>query len=306
MKSIEINSLTKTFGNFTAVDNITFSVEIGEIFGFLGPNGAGKTTTIRMLCGILKPTAGSGTVAGFDILKENERIKTRIGYMSQKFSLYRDLTVAENIDFFAGIYRIANPLKTERKSWALETVGLLEFKDHLTQELPTGFKQRLGLVCALLHSPPIIFLDEPTAGVDPASRRDFWDLIYRLKREAKTTIFVTTHYMDEAEHCERIALIQSGTIAAIGSPAELKKSLKTKVFVVQGNPFFTIKEIIEKAEGIENVVPFGKSFHVFFQDEKSSELVKHQLSRADINITRFEPIEPALEDVFISVMKNAD
>lgn len=306
MKSIEVTNLTKTFGNFIAVNDITFAVKQGEIFGFLGPNGAGKTTTIRMLCGILKPTAGSGAVAGFDIIKENERIKAHIGYMSQKFSLYRDLTVSENIDFFAGIYRITNSLKPVRKSWALETAGLLEFKDQLTQELPTGFKQRLGLVCALLHSPPIIFLDEPTAGVDPVSRRDFWDLIYRLKHETKTTIFVTTHYMDEAEHCERIALIQSGTIAAIGSPAELKKSLKTKVFVVQGNPFFAIKEIIEKAEGIENIVPFGKSFHVFFRDEKSSELVKNQLSRININITRFEPIEPALEDVFISVMKNAD
>ena len=236
MKAIEVTNLTKFFGRFTAVDNIAFSVEQGEVFGFLGPNGAGKTTTIRMLCGILKPTSGTGHVAGMDIVRENEMIKTHIGYMSQKFSLYPDLTVEENIAFFASIYRI-DPAKIKHaKQHALDIAGLQQMRNHLARELPGGFKQRLSLACALMHSPSIVFLDEPTAGVDPLSRRGFWDLIYRLKTEDRTTVFVTTHYMDEAEHCERIALIRQGRIAATGSPDDLKNLVREKSGNARVNP----------------------------------------------------------------------
>jgi len=303
MKTIEVNNLTKVFGKFVAVNKINFSVEKSEIFGFLGPNGAGKTTTIRMLCGILQPTSGAGIVAGFDIIRENEKIKAHIGYMSQRFSLYRDLTLEENIDFFSGIYRIPNQKKEKRKAWALEIAGLGDFKNRLTYELPAGFKQRLALVCALMHSPSIVFLDEPTAGVDPISRRQFWDLIYRLKNEEKTTIFITTHYMDEAEHCEQIALIQDGIIAAIGSPAVLKKTIKTKVYLLQGNPFFAIKDALEKEEGIANIVPFGLSLHLFLKDDRYVKILKSRLKQIGAEVLQFEPIVPSLEDVFISVMK---
>lgn len=303
MKSVEVLNLTKKFNGFIAVNNISFEIEKSEIFGFLGPNGAGKTTTIRMLCGILKPSSGKGYVAGFDIFKENEKIKRQIGYMSQKFSLYPDLTILENINFFSGIYGVSEPPAEKRKEWALNIAGLGEYKKQLTRELPGGFKQRLALVCALLHNPAILFLDEPTAGVDPLSRRDFWDLIYQLKSEEKTTIFVTTHYMDEAEHCERIALIQNGKISAIGSPAELKKSLGSKIFFVQAEPFFLIKEILEKEKGVKQIVPFGLSFHVFLENEEYAGGIKNKIEKNGIKILRFEPVQPSLEDVFISVIE---
>ncbi len=219
--SIEVQDLTKRFGSFTAVDYISFSVREGEIFGFLGPNGAGKSTTIRMLCGILRPTAGKGIVGGFDISTHSDEIKTIIGYMSQKFTLYQDLTVGENIDFYGGIHRLSPALQQERKEWVLRMAGLIGRENSLTRELSGGWKQRLSLGCAILHRPRILFLDEPTASVDPASRRDFWDLIYDLSEQG-TTAFVTSHYMDEVERCHRIAILYSGKIIALGSPRELK------------------------------------------------------------------------------------
>jgi len=218
--AIAVKDLEKRFGAFVAVDKISFSVKKGEIFGFLGPNGSGKSTTIRMLCGILNPTSGRGQVAGHDIFTEPEEIKKSIGYMSQKFSLYEDLTPLENLRFYLGIYTVPQDQWKERIEWVLDMTRLREVRDRLTRELPPGWRQRLALGCALLHRPDILFLDEPTSGVDPITRQHFWDFIGQLAREG-ITIFVTTHYMDEARHCERIVMINEGKIVAAGSPAEI-------------------------------------------------------------------------------------
>jgi len=219
--SITVNNLVKRFGAFTAVNGISFKVKKGEIFGFLGPNGAGKSTTIRMLCGILDPTSGAGSVGGFDILQQSENIKENIGYMSQKFSLYEDLTVSENLDFYAGIYQTDISKRDQRKIELIEMAGLKGRENELTSNLSGGWKQRLALGCATIHDPKILFLDEPTSGVDPISRRNFWKLIYLLSSRG-TTVLVTTHYMDEAEHCNSIALISDGLLVDQGSPLELK------------------------------------------------------------------------------------
>lgn len=218
---IEVKGLTRVFGTFRAVDSISFSVTRGEVFGFLGANGAGKSTTIRILCGLLAPSAGEGHVLGYDILRDSERVKPHVGYMSQKFSLYPDLTVRENLDFFGGIYRVPEPRLSERIAWAVEMSGLKGKEDALTSQLSGGFKQRLALGAALLHEPELLFLDEPTAGVAPAARRLFWALIHRLSL-AGTTVFVTSHYMDEVEQCDRIALMSRGRIVALDTPEGLK------------------------------------------------------------------------------------
>ena len=231
--AVVVENLEKRFGSFVAVDRISFQVARGEIFGFLGPNGAGKSTTIRMLCGILAPTSGRGSVAGFDIRTQPEQIKANIGYMSQKFSLYQDLTVEENIDFYSGIYRIPPEKKRERKEWVIEMSGLAEHRRSLTSILSGGWRQRLALGCAILHEPPIVFLDEPTSGVDPISRRQFWDLIYDLSGKG-VTVFVTTHYMDEAEYCNRLGLIYRGELIALGTPHELKMEMARGTEVVAG------------------------------------------------------------------------
>jgi ABC-2 type transport system ATP-binding protein len=225
--AVEVRDLEKRFGAFVAVNRVSFSVRRGEIFGFLGPNGAGKSTTIRMLIGILPPTSGTGTVAGFDVAREPERVKAQIGYMSQRFSLYEDLTVEENIDFYAGIYRVARDKRQARKEWVLEMAGLSDRRRARTSVLSGGWKQRLALGCAILHEPPILFLDEPTSGVDPINRRRFWDLIHTLA-DGGTTVFVTTHYMDEAEYCDRLALIYRGEMVALGTPAALKAELAAR------------------------------------------------------------------------------
>jgi ABC-2 type transport system ATP-binding protein len=219
--AVSAEGLVKRFGAFTAVDQITLAVERGEIFGFLGPNGAGKSTTIRILIGLLAPTAGRARVHGFDVAEQSELVKRSIGYMSQKFSLYDDLTVEENIDFFAGIYGVARERRTARKEAVLAMAGLIDERQRMTRTLPGGFKQRLALGCAVLHEPPIVFLDEPTSGVDPIARRQFWDLIYHMAAEGQTVI-VSTHYMEEAEYCHRLALIYRGRIVSLGTPAELK------------------------------------------------------------------------------------
>jgi ABC-2 type transport system ATP-binding protein len=224
--SIEVRSLTKKFGDFTAVDSISFDVERGEIFGFLGPNGAGKTTTIRMLCGLLDPTDGGGSVSGLDIKKQSEEIKKITGYMSQKFSLYEDLTVLENLEFFSGIYGVPKEEKGARLRQFADLTGLGGREGTLTSALAGGFRQRLALCCAILHRPRVLFLDEPTAGVDPISRRSFWELIHALSSEG-VTVLVTTHYMDEAEYCNRLAMIYDGRIIAIGKPGELKDETMT-------------------------------------------------------------------------------
>lgn len=220
--TVETENLTKRFGKFVAVKNLNLAVHAGEIFGFLGANGAGKTTAIRMLCGLLLPTSGRGSVAGFDIFKQNEKIKQRIGYMSQKFSLYDDLTIAENIEFFGGVYGLPRADLLAKRTQLLRELDLMQQAGMITRALPLGYKQRLALSCALLHDPPIIFLDEPTGGVDPEARRNFWDLIYHMALNGKT-IFVTTHYMDEAEYCHRVSIMYQGEIIALGSPQALKQ-----------------------------------------------------------------------------------
>jgi ABC-2 type transport system ATP-binding protein len=252
--AVVVENLEKRFGSFVAVDRISFQVARGEIFGFLGPNGAGKSTTIRMLCGILAPTAGHGTVAGFDIRTQPEQIKAHIGYMSQKFSLYQDLTVEENIDFYSGIYCIPADKKRQRKEWVIEMSGLAEHRRSLTSILSGGWRQRLALGCAILHEPPIVFLDEPTSGVDPISRRQFWDLIYDLSGKG-VTVFVTTHYMDEAEYCNRLGLIYRGELIALGTPHELKVETARETEVVAGETTGVSQDVSRQPPASPSVLP---------------------------------------------------
>ncbi|MCJ7501639.1 MAG: ABC transporter ATP-binding protein [Acidobacteriia bacterium] len=306
-KAVIVKDLERRFGSFVAVNRISFKVSRGEIFGFLGPNGAGKSTTIRMLCGILAPSGGEGTVAGFDIRTEAEKIKAHIGYMSQKFSLYEDLTVEENIDFYSGIYCLTPEKKQERKEWVIEMAGLQEHRHSRTAILAGGWKQRLALGCAILHEPPIIFLDEPTSGVDPISRRRFWDLIYELAGRG-VTVFVTTHYMDEAEYCDRIALIYRGELIAMGSPEVLKTELMPEevLEVLCQRPQDAMGEI-EKVPGVKEVALFGKGLHVVAEDgEATAAMVRSLLKERGYEIARVEKIVPSLEDVFVSLIEARD
>jgi ABC-2 type transport system ATP-binding protein len=305
--AVEVHDLEKRFGRFTAVNGITFHVKPGRIFGFLGPNGAGKSTTIRMLCGILLPTSGRGTVGGFDIRTQQEKIKQNIGYMSQKFSLYEDLTVEENIDFYAGIYQLSRQKRQQRKEWIIRMAGLEKLRSNLTGTLSIGWKQRLALGCAIIHEPPIIFLDEPTSGVDPISRRNFWQLISTLAGEG-TTVFVTTHYMDEAENCNEMAMIYRGNLIAMGTPRELRTNF------MQGDVLNI--DITESQEWLERIISlpfvreaalFGSDIHV---EVPQASTVRPQLEQFfarhnahDYSITE---IEPSLEDVFVSLIENYD
>ncbi|MSM39055.1 MAG: ATP-binding cassette domain-containing protein [Geobacter sp.] len=300
--AVEFAGLTRVFGDFTAVDQISLKVGRGEIFGFLGPNGAGKSTTIKMLCGLLTPSAGSGTVGGFNIMTEAEEIKKNIGYMSQKFSLYDDLTVEENINFFSGIYRVPKEKKRDRKEWVLEMAGIADRRGALTKTLSGGFKQRLALGCAILHEPPIIFLDEPTSGVDPISRRNFWRLIYAMSREGKT-IFVTTHYMDEAEYCDRLALIYRGKIIAEGTPTTLKQEyMERDVLEIEVEQVVDALEVLEQS-GIETAI-FGSVLHATVTDAgQESQRIRESLVKAGLKVVRIEKIVPSLEDVFVTLIE---
>ncbi|MFH0871277.1 MAG: ABC transporter ATP-binding protein [bacterium] len=305
--AVVVEDLEKRFGSFIAVNRISFEVRRGEIFGFLGPNGAGKSTTIRMLCGILSPSAGSGTVSGLDIRTEAETIKSHIGYMSQKFSLYEDLTVEENIDFYGGIYRIPQEKKNQRKEWVIEMAGLQDHRSAKTAILSGGWKQRLALGCAILHEPPIIFLDEPTSGVDPISRRQFWDLIYELSGKG-VTVFVTTHYMDEAEYCDRLGLIYRGELIASGTPQLLKTKLMQEqvLEVVCDRPPEAMEEI-ERMEGVKEVALFGKGLHVVAEDaESAAATIRNLLPNRGYQVARVEKIVPSLEDVFVSLIEAKD
>ena len=299
-KAIEVKSLTKKFGDFTAVDAISFDVHRGQIFGFLGANGAGKSTTIRMLCGLLDPTSGTATVGGFDIRREPERVKRTIGYMSQKFSLYEDLTVIENIRFFGGAYGLSKKAIDGRLPWILEMAGLEGRERSLTRTLSVGWKQRLALGCAVLHEPRIVFLDEPTGGVDPASRRRFWELINDLS-ERGITVFVTTHYLDEAEYCNDIRLIHAGRIVAGGSPQELKTTvIRNPILEVAADRTVEAMEILQKEPWVIDTSIFGTSLHVGVSDEEEGRrLVRDRLGRAGIAVHRIDRILPSLEDVFI-------
>lgn len=302
--AVEVEDLTRTFGDFVAVDRVSFTVRKGEIFGFLGPNGAGKSTTIKLLNGLLVPSSGRGAVGGYDIMTETEQIKKTIGYMSQKFSLYDDLTVEENIDFFSGIYNVPKGKADERKAWSLAMAGLDDRRDALTKTLPGGFKQRLALGCAVLHEPPILFLDEPTSGVDPLSRRAFWNLIYEMSRGG-TTVFVTTHYMDEAEYCDRLALLYRGTIIAKGTPDELKQEhMKRDILEVDADPFVDAMELLDR-QGFETAL-FGSILHVTVEDAGAAlPEIERLLAAAGIRVKRIERIAPSLEDVFVTLIETA-
>ena len=298
--SIEVKSLTKRFGAFTAVDAVSFEVERGAIFGFLGANGAGKSTTIRMLCGLLDPTSGTATIGGFDIGREPERVKQVIGYMSQKFSLYEDLTVVENIRFFGGAYGLSRKAVDSRLPWVLAMAGLKGRERSLTRTLSVGWKQRLALGCAVLHEPEIVFLDEPTGGVDPASRRRFWELINELS-ERKVTVFVTTHYLDEAEYCNDLRLIHAGRIVAGGSPSALKSEvIRNPILEVSSGRAVDSLEALQKEPWVLETSIFGTTLHVSVADEaEGRRLVLKTLARAGIVPERIDRIVPSLEDVFI-------
>lgn len=298
--TVEVNNLSKRFGDFTAVNRVSFSVRRGEIFGFLGPNGAGKSTTIRMLCGILLPSEGSGRVSGYDIIEENERIKNTIGYMSQRFSLYDDLTVVENLEFFGSIYGLEGKELQRSISRALELAEIGKRRDSPVRSLPGGIKQRLALGAAILHDPPLLFLDEPTSGVDPVMRRNFWDAIYRFSEQGKT-VFVTTHYLDEAEHCDRIALIIAGEIIALDSPERLRESLPYEVYSLRVDDFIGVFEYIASLDFIEEAAIFGSDIHVLC--EKGFKLrrgLRNALRQRGISKYRIEKIRPTLEDVFVT------
>jgi len=304
---VEVEDLVKTFDSFVAVDHIHFQVEKGEIFGFLGPNGAGKSTTIRMLCGLLLPTSGKGKVAGFDIMRQPEKIKQVIGYMSQKFSLYDDLTVAENLHFFGGIYGLSGSLQRKRENEVLGMIGLQDSQRQITRTLPVGWKQRLALGCAILHEPSVLFLDEPTSGVDPISRRNFWSLIQEMGGKGVTT-FVTTHYMDEAEYCGRLALIYRGGIVALGTPSELKsKTLSQGVLEVECDPLVPALDLLKKESWVSESAVFGDGLHVIGKEGVDLEREIHVLfQKHGILLKRVGKIRPSLEDVFVSLVEKED
>jgi ABC-2 type transport system ATP-binding protein len=303
--AIVVKNLSRHFGDFKAVDDISFEVHRGEIFGFLGPNGAGKSTTIRMLNGLLLPTSGQGQVGGFDIVRQNEQIKSHIGYMSQRFSLYEDLTAAENLDFFGGVYGLPASRLKERITEVLTLVGLEERRGELTRNLALGLKQRLALASAIIHQPPILFLDEATSGVDPISRRNFWDLIYAMAEEGRT-ILVTTHYMEEAEFCDRLVLIYQGRIIAQGTPGELKGEVREAILAVFPDDLDGALQLIKKLPQVAEAAVFGDGLHIATTRPQEVEpAIQEILAAHHIAFGRIEPVPPSLEDAFISLVQRA-
>jgi ABC-2 type transport system ATP-binding protein len=300
--SVVVRDLVKRFGDFVAVDHINLETRKGEIFGFLGPNGAGKSTTIRMLCGLLKPTSGIANVAGYDVSREPEAVRQNIGYMSQKFSLYNDLKIIENIRLFAGLYNVPRAQLRQRIDWALEMSNLKDKQNMIVGSLPAGWKQRLALGCAVLHKPSIIFLDEPTSGVDPITRRQFWDVIYDMAHEG-VTVFVTTHYMEEAEYCNRLALIFRGKLVALGTPSELKhKSMKGELLLVECEPLGKAVDALHSGAVVSDAAVFGNALHLVVPDaEQALPAVKDHLAKNGVTVQRIEKIRPSLEDVFVSL-----
>jgi len=305
--AVEIDNLVKRFGDFVAVDHVSMRVKPGEIFGFLGPNGAGKSTTIRILCGLLAPTSGSARVGGIDVVANPEAVKHNIGYMSQKFSLYDDLTVEENIDFFSGIYGVEGARQRERKEYVLKMAGLEDRRGSLTRVLAGGWKQRLALGCAILHEPPILFLDEPTSGVDPIARRGFWDLIYQLSASGHT-VFVSTHYMDEAEYCHRLALMYRGKVIALDSPADLKHSLDAvNILRLECSDVRGAMSLLQPLPGVTEVAVFGGGLHVTVADaDRAMPAIRSALEKARIGITALNRIQPSMEDVFVALIEEEE
>jgi ABC-2 type transport system ATP-binding protein len=304
--AIDVRGLSRRFGEFVAVDNLSFEVKPGEIFGFLGANGAGKSTTIRMLCGLLRPTSGTALVDGVDVARDPEAVKRRIGYMSQRFSLYELLTVDQNIQFFGGIYGLRGERFAARRRFVLEMAGLHGREATLTRDLPGGWRQRLALGCAILHEPPIVFLDEPTGGVDPLSRRQFWDLIDRMS-DAGTTVLVTTHYLDEAEHCHRIAIIQAGKLAALGTTTELKQVFEDRpILEVQASQPVAAMEALDALADVEKTSLFGTSLHVVLRHaDHAEDVIIEALQHAGVEVRAISRVTPSLEDVFLDVVERS-
>ena len=304
MNAITVNELTRTFGSFVAVDHVSFDVGKGEVFGFLGSNGAGKSTTIRMLCGLLKPTSGSATVDGIDVGRDPEGVKRRIGYMSQRFSLYEQLTVDQNIRFFGGIYGLSGDAFEKRRAFVMDMAGLHGRERTRASELAGGWRQRLALGCAILHEPPIVFLDEPTGGVDPVSRRQFWTLIDQLAASG-ITVLVTTHYLDEAEHCHRIAIIHAGRLAALGTTGELKGVFAGRsILEVQSDDPVQTMRALDGMDFVEKTSVFGTAVHAVLRarDSVSPETLRTRLAADGVRARAIEPVEPSLEDVFLDVV----
>lgn len=301
--AVESIELTKKFGEFKAVDALSFQVKKGEIFGMLGPNGSGKSTTIRMLCGLMDPTSGTARVAGADVCSDPEYVKAHIGYMSQKFSLYMDLTTYENLRFFAGIYGIPRSEQSARISEIVGMTGLDGYENTLTMEMSTGFRQRLALGSAIIHKPEIIFLDEPTSGSDPVSRRRFWDLIYDVTAQGATVI-VTTHYMDEAERCDTLILMNGGRIIASGTPAQLKREkIKGTILSIDTNRPTEALEIVTNLTGVQDVALYGKSIHALTSNpDTTTPLIRESLERKGMSVGQIVPVEPTLEDVFVTLI----
>ena len=308
MNAITVTDLSRRFGDFVAVDRLTFEVGQGEVFGFLGSNGAGKSTTIRMLCGLLKPTGGTATVGGIDVSRDPEGVKRRIGYMSQRFSLYERLTVDQNIRFFGGIYGLDRARLDARRRFVIEMAGLAGREHTLAADLAGGWRQRLALGCAILHEPPIVFLDEPTGGVDPLSRREFWSLIDHLSASG-VTVLVTTHYLDEAEHCHRVAIIHGGRLAAMGTTDELKRVFadRTIVEVQAANPVETMR-LLDRTPEVEKTSVFGTSVHAVLQGDPRAvmPLLEQRLKAAGIAVTSMAVVQPSLEDVFLEVIEQRE
>jgi ABC-2 type transport system ATP-binding protein len=302
--AIDVRGMTRRFGQFVAVDNLSFDVKQGEIFGFLGANGAGKSTTIRMLCGLLTPTEGTALVGNVDVSRDPEAVKRNIGYMSQKFSLYEALTVDQNIQFFGGVYGLSGARFEERRRFVIEMAGLKGRENTLTRDLPGGWRQRLALGCAILHEPRIVFLDEPTGGVDPLSRRRFWDLIGNLSRQG-VTVLVTTHYLDEAEHCHRIAIIHAGKLAALGTATELKQVFSERPIVeIHASRPVEAMEILDRHDRVEKTSLFGTAVHAVMRDRSTDPAaLSSALSAKGIDVGSISAVSPSLEDVFLDVVE---
>ena len=301
--AVLVENLTRRFGDFTAVDAVSFDVDRGQIFGFLGPNGAGKTTTIRMLIGLLPPTSGGGWVAGLDIHTQGEAIRREIGYMSQKFSLYTDLTVDENIHLFGGLYEVTGDRFRERRDWVLEMADLTGRADRLTADLPLGWKQRLALGCAILHEPAILFLDEPTSGVDPSARRQFWDLINQLA-EGGTTILVSTHYMEEAEYCNRLVLMNRGRVVALDEPAGLRARMDEPLLEIRTPHAPRAVETLKDMEGVLEAAMFGRRVHVVVKDQEvARKKIPGALKNNGVELEGMDEVAPSLEDVFVALVR---
>ena len=299
--AVQVRDLTRRFGEFTAVDGVSFAVERGEIFGFLGPNGAGKTTTIKMLIGLLAPSSGSAVVAGLDATRAGPALRRQIGYMSQRFSLYGDLTVGENIELFAGLYDVVGDRYERRRRWVLEMAGLEGRDDRLTGQLPLGWKQRLALGCAVLHEPPILFLDEPTSGVDPMARRRFWDLIDELAA-AGTTVLVSTHYMEEAEYCHRLALMNRGRLIALDTPVSLRRALELPLYQLEVEEPARAVEALRNAPRVIEAAMFGRAVHVMTADE-AEDALRASLDAAGVSVAGLARVPPSLEDVFVALVR---